>query len=195
MNKKYDINEILYVGRNLIRTQGYHNTGINDLLKASGIPKGSFYNFFESKEDFVLKALDQYGDANVEWMESFLKNKALSPKKRLQAFYEDTIRVNQHPDEACSHGCLINNMSVEVAGINQNLADATNYHYTRLLRLLAGCLQEGQESGEIRNDYSAEELAEYMHTNFFGALSRMKSTREITPLKRALKMNMDFISA
>ena len=195
MNKKYDIEEILQVGRNLIRTQGYHNTGINDLLKASGIPKGSFYNFFESKEDFVLKALAQYGDANVAWMESFLKNKALSPKERLKAFYTDTIRVNQHPDEACKSGCLINNMSVEVAGINQNLADATDHQYSRLLQLLAECLKEGQELGEIRDDYSPEELAEYIHANFFGALSRMKSTRELVPLQRALSMNMDFISA
>ena len=195
MNKKYDIDEILEVGRDLIRTQGYHNTGINDLLKAAGIPKGSFYNFFTSKEDFVIKALAQYGDANVAWMESFLTDTSISPKERIKAFYEDTIRVNQHPDEACKSGCLIANMSAEVAGINQNLADETNLQFTRLLRLLVECLKEGQELGEIRSDYSAMELAEYIHTNFFGALARMKSTREIVPLKRALKMNMDFISA
>ncbi|MEM7513995.1 MAG: TetR/AcrR family transcriptional regulator, partial [Bacteroidota bacterium] len=66
MGYKHQAEDIINTGMELIRTKGYHNVGINEILKASNIPKGSFYNFFDSKEDFAKKALNSYGSSSLE---------------------------------------------------------------------------------------------------------------------------------
>ena len=67
--------DILAKGEILLRTQGYNKTGINEILKASGIPKGSFYNFFESKEDFGLQVLAYYSDGIIRFIKRLLQDK------------------------------------------------------------------------------------------------------------------------
>ena len=46
MGYKHDKEDILAVGYDVLRKNGYHNVGINQILKEAGVPKGSFYNFF-----------------------------------------------------------------------------------------------------------------------------------------------------
>ena len=65
MGYKHQAEDIINTGMELIRTKGYHNVGINEILKASNIPKGSFYNFFESKEDFARQVVAYYGKNNA----------------------------------------------------------------------------------------------------------------------------------
>ena len=191
MRKKYEVEDILSVGSSLIRKNGYHNTGINDILKVSKIPKGSFYNFFRSKEDFIIQVLNYYGDYSLDLIASVFDDKSLRPLERIKKFY-DFIN-NDNTSEDCSAGCLVNNMSTEVGGINLEIGTKAEEQFQKWTTYIAQTIKEGQEQGEIIDTYSAKELADYLHQSFFGALTRMKATRSKAPLDLTLKMMLDFL--
>jgi len=191
MNQKHKIEDIIEQGAMVMREKGYHNTGISDILVATGIPKGSFYNFFKNKENFGVKILEYYGDLMLHHIRRYTQNKNLSPLERLRQFYLFTIEVNQN--EAFRKGCLINNLSTELGGISEQLAKASDHQFNRLVNELAKCVAEGQANGEINNRFEAEEIAQFLHSSFFGSLSRMKMTRNEAPMELNLRMIMDFL--
>ena len=192
MRRKYEVTDILACGESLLRQQGYHNTGIDQVLKANGIPKGSFYNFFKSKEDFGLRVLDFYGGQYFNFIQEHLSDTSRTPLQRLKDYYRLTIEGNQR--EQCKHGCLINNLSLEIAGMNDNFSQAINRHIHRWVAAIARCIQEGQDRGQITKNYSAHHLAEFMHSGFCGTLSRSKSARSIEAMERFYSMSFDFIT-
>ena len=54
MKRTHKRDDLIRVGRDLIVRQGFNATGLSDILTTAGVPKGSFYYYFESKEDFGL---------------------------------------------------------------------------------------------------------------------------------------------
>ncbi len=192
MNQKYQKEDILDIGTGLLRRNGYHHTGINEVLKATGIPKGSFYNYFSSKEDFMEQALDYYGAYTLEFMQSFLRDETRPPLQRLRAFYQGLIDANRQ--EGFAFGCLVGNTSTEVGGLNETIAQAAERQLQGWIRELSQCISQGQDLGQIRTDFQAEELAAFIHTSFLGALGRMKTTRSGAPLETQFHLIFTFIS-
>ena len=179
-------------GSELFRKQGYHNTGISDILRACNIPKGSFYNYFHSKEDFCVKVLDYYGDSQLEFTESKLKGRDLSPVERLMDYYNALIAINKLEDH--KNGCLVNNISNEMGGLNEQLAAAANRNFMKWIDLIARAVAKGQAVSEIRNDMGALEIAEYLHGSFYGVLSRVKVTGNTENLNDWFNMTFRFIT-
>ncbi|MDO1501604.1 TetR/AcrR family transcriptional regulator [Winogradskyella maritima] len=192
MGYKHNKENILKVGYEVFRTNGYHNVGINKILKESGIPKGSFYNFFESKEDFAQQVIKQYGESNYCWMQDFFEECDLSPIECLKSFYSFMINLNEKDEY--NGGCLVNNMSVEVGRQNDTLGSEANQHFMGWLNILAMEITKGQDAGEITKDFSALELAEYMHSGFYGVLARTKVTRNRVYMDIWFEMTFKFIS-
>lgn len=193
MGYKHDITDIIDKGTELFRKKGYNSVGINEVLKTCGIPKGSFYNFFESKEDFAIKALERYERMNVENAKIDLEDKSVSPLERVKNFYAKSINWNEN--DGCNAGCLINSLANEMAGTNENISKAVDKSFNEFLDMLSACLREAQDQNQVRTDMSAEDLAEYIHTGFFGSFSRMKMTRSRDYMDKWLKMTFDFIEA
>ena len=189
MHKK---EEIIRKGSELFRKQGYHNTGISDILKACDIPKGSFYNYFNSKEDFAIKVLDHYGDVQLEFIKEKLRERELSPVERLMGYYKTLIDINEKED--LKNGCLVNNVSNEMGGLSGELAEAANRNFMKWVDIIARMVAKGQAISEIRNDMGALEIAEYIHGSFYGMLSRMKVTRNTDNLKDWHTMTFKFIA-
>ncbi|WP_299797158.1 TetR/AcrR family transcriptional regulator [uncultured Maribacter sp.] len=193
MGYKHNIEEILDIGYDVFRKNGYHNVGINQILKESGIPKGSFYNFFKSKEDFANKVMERYGETNANSIQDFLDKSELTPIESLKSFYSFMIDINE--SDMFLSGCIINNMSIEVGRINELMASKANEQFIGWLTILASVISKGQESKEITKKYSALEIAEYLHSGFYGTFSRMKVTRNRTYMDIWLEITFDFIKA
>lgn len=189
MNQKHNKQEILLKGIFLLRRQGYHNTGINDILGECQIPKGSFYNFFRSKEDFGLQALELYGESMLRLMRQFTRNEEMSPLERISNYLIVTIQAND--DEDMQYGCLSMNFSTELAGYNNNFAKLTDSIFQDWTYELATCIEEGQDLGEIKTDYDAETLAQFIFTALFGAYARGKSQRSTTALRQMINLTLD----
>ncbi|WP_075343484.1 TetR/AcrR family transcriptional regulator [Tenacibaculum agarivorans] len=191
MGYKHNIEEILDVGYDVLRKNGYHNVGINKILKEAGIPKGSFYNFFESKEDFAYKVIERYGETNAEWMQSFFNRSEVSPLESLKSFYRFMIETNEKDDFLS--GCIVNNMSIEIGRINDTMALKANEQFMSWLRILTDVVRKGQELEEITIKFTALEIAEYLHAGFYGTFSRMKVLRNKDYMDVWFKLSFEFI--
>ncbi len=192
MGYKHNKENILEVGYHVLRKNGYHKVGVNEILKEAGIPKGSFYNFFESKEDFAAQVISHYGMTNRQWIEEFFKQKG-SPFSLIKAFYKELIDINEQDNY--SSGCLVNVMANETGRIYDKLAKVSDESFESWLEILTKVISEGQASGEITKKYPAKQLAEFLHTGMYGTFSRMKVTRSREGMDEWYSMAMNFIKA
>ena len=193
MQRKHDKDQILVKGLELVREKGYNNTGIEDILKVNGIPKGSFYNFFKSKEDFIVKAMQKYTQSQTEWIRGFLENTSQTPLRRLKQFYETLIILNQQ--EEGRKGCPIGNLSQEMGGLSDPISYCADESMERINAVITACIAAGQQQGEIRTDYPAKQLAHYIHNSFYGALVRTKAGRDQKHFDIFMEMTFAFIEA
>ena len=188
---KHDINNILTKGIELFRLNGYHNTGVRDILKACDMPKGSFYHSFESKEDFAVKAIAHFDEMISKDFEKNLSDESLSFYERVENHFK--IHINWYTEKDFKVGCLLGNLSTEVAGTIDTVSKKISEVYEQWSIGLAAFLKQGQEAGEITNAIPAIDLANYLFNSFNGALGRMKVERSGEPLAHFLNINLQFI--
>src|ERR1700754_4660534 len=82
---------LIEVGLKLIQSGGYTATGINQILEAAKIPKGSFYHHFSTKDEFVMEVIRRYAAGEGERLQRNLNNSTLSPLKKLRRYFKDLI--------------------------------------------------------------------------------------------------------
>ena len=191
MRQKYNKAEIIEKGVALFRHKGYHNTGVDDILKSCGIPSGSFYNFFKNKEGFALQALEQYHQRYLAMLDQLLLDDSISPLERLRRLFEGNVKM--HIAQDCSQGCLLNNLTSEVASLNLKIGQVAAKHYQRNAEKLADVIRSGQHLGEIRTDYKALDLAFYLTDSFAGASVRMQAGKNDQPLKLFMRTAFEFL--
>src|SRR5579885_2187760 len=103
--------QLLEAGIDIMLEKGYNNTGIQEVLQKVGVPKGSFYYYFDSKEDFGLQIIDLFDQMYSEKARTSLDDKTKSPVERLRTYCEEG-RKNLEAQK-CRRGCLIGNLSQE----------------------------------------------------------------------------------
>src|SRR4051812_24744047 len=81
--------QLIEAGTQIMLEKGYNNTGIAEVLQIVGVPKGSFYYYFNSKEDFGLQIIHAFDEERTRTLEHFLGNKSKSPVQRLKAWCEE----------------------------------------------------------------------------------------------------------
>ena len=178
--KKDTLQHILSVGTELIHKYGYNSVGLNTILESSKVPKGSFYYYFKSKEDFGLQVIDYYGRQSAEFLASFLEDEQFSPKTRIHRLFDAANA--QYKEQEYSQGCLLGNCSLELGGHSKTFADKVSQHFDIWQEMFAKTIKIGQQTGEINNEAPAEELAQFILNSWEGALVRMKSTKDSKPM-------------
>src|SRR5689334_7629705 len=105
--------DLIEVGISLILEHGYNHCGLDQILKAAGAHKGSFYYFFKSKEDFGLQVVDAHAERRLAQLDADLAAVEYSPLERLRRFFEGSAR--RHRDLGYRKGCLFGNLGQELA--------------------------------------------------------------------------------
>ena len=193
MRQKHDKAAIIEEGIKIFREKGYHNTGVDDILKTCKIPSGSFYNFFKNKEGFAVQALEHYNQQYLNYLKQFLEDNSISPVQRLQNAFQGS--VDGHTANNCSVGCLLNSLTSEVGITSLAIGDKILTDFTTNNKILAKTIKQGQDQGEIRTDFSSNELADYLINGFSGATTRMKAGKTDQPLKLFMRTAFEFIRA
>lgn len=174
-------NEIIEKTIYIIYRQGYHGTGIQELADAAGIPKGSFYTYFESKEDYAVQALHFYHQFLKDQLLVVLKDSSIPPKERVKAFFAGNIQMLE--GFHYQMGCLVGNFSEEMGDISDRLAETVDGILHAIVGDLTRCLDEAAAPGE-----DSRQLAEFLINSFQGAMLRMKSSRDGRPLEVFITM-------
>ena len=87
------IESILKIGADLILKYGYNNVGLNKILETANIPKGSFYYYFNSKEDFGIQVIKFYSENSLVLLRTYLADSSKDPKERIISFFEDMQKI------------------------------------------------------------------------------------------------------
>lgn len=163
---------LLTIGQRVVHAHGYNASGVQDITAAAGIPKGSFYNYFASKDAFATDILEQYWAALETRLDPVLFDARTPPLARIAAFFE--ILYRYHAEDDFVLGCLIGNLSLELAGgsaeVRAKLADIL----LRWQTALATCLREAQLRRELSADHDADDLAATLIEGWEGAVMRSK---------------------
>ena len=173
--------QLLQVGAELISTQGYNNTGIKAILDAAGVPKGSFYYYFASKEDFGLAVIEHFDAHYQDKLDRILDDDAVAPLERLRNFLEAGITEMGAGDFA--RGCLMGNLAQELAGQNAAFRERLQEVFSGWTARFAECLAAARRRGDLAPDSEPEQLAEFLLVGWEGAVLRAKVTRDPQPMQ------------
>lgn len=194
VKRKIHREDILKAGLELMFHQGYNATGIKEITDSISIPKGSFYNHFESKEEFALELVKAYCNNGAKMYEARFLAPSVPPLKRFEGFF-DTLIENYAEKMDYKLGCVMSNFSAEMSDVNENFRVLLDEEFNRCQSIMAQCLKEAQEDGSLDKDADANKLAGFILNGWHGALVRMKSTGNATPLETFRDLTMNKILA
>lgn len=193
MTKRNTKAELLDHGVQLLLDRGYHSTGIQEVLKAAEVPKGSFYHHFGSKEDFGLQAAEQYADAGYALLDAMLNDQSKPALVRVRSFFEQIFQDWSTGD--CRHGCLLGNLGQELADVNEPFRLFIAATMDRWTERIARCLAEAQQDQSLSADADPMLLAHALMDGFEGAALRMKLAKTPEPLERFLHFYFEQVLA
>ena len=162
--------------------RGYHGTGVQEIVQAAGVPKGSFYHYFASKEDFSLQALEFFYGPRLQRYAEALSNPQRSPGARILSYYADVIEHFARQEKIEYH-CFIGCLSFEMAELSQPIGRRVEEILQRSMQILADCLREARDAGELPAGQDCTALAEFIGNAWECALMRMKVGGTVAPLK------------
>jgi TetR/AcrR family transcriptional regulator, transcriptional repressor for nem operon len=173
---------LLNEGLKVVLSQGYSGASVRDIVRAAGVPQGSFTNHFASKEVFAQEVLDLYFAMVRNNAEKTLRNDSLRPLRRLRAWIDLQIAFLQKGD--CRTGCLIGNFSIEASDqsklIRQRLAEIVK----DVTESLVYCLKAGVDAGELSASTDIREVASFLYSSWQGAILQSKVDQSTKPLER-----------
>ncbi len=168
----------------LIYRQGFHRTGLKEILDAAEVPKGSFYFYFKSKEDFGLALIDHYAQALSENVS--LKGAAgdASALRRLRKAFETHRDIRA--SEGCEGGCPLGNLAQEMSDLSARMRERLQQALGSIGSGIASLLREAQRQGDIPKNLDPDQTAGFILDAWEGALLRMKTEKNVEPLDRFL---------
>ena len=185
MNKKTGKEEIFVNSMGIIIRKGYNNTGLTEIIKASGIPKGSFYNYFKSKEDYGLQLLDFFADKIFSHIESYKNNTELSPLNQLHHFFDDFLKYYQESD--FMGGCPIGNFAQELGDINENFREKTESIFQKIVEIVSFFLIEAKKQSYIDENIDEYAISNSILNYWQGTLLRLKVSKDSQHYENFLK--------
>ncbi|MFH4602634.1 TetR/AcrR family transcriptional regulator [Vibrio diabolicus] len=144
---------ILDVGYELIVNRGFTSVGLSELLKNAAVPKGSFYHYFKSKEQFGEAMIQDYFTKYFERLNARFTNTDLSGYQRLMSYFEEMVKVE---DDVCNaNKCLLVKLSAEVSDLSEPMRLALRQGADKTIQAMADCIDVGIQDGSIPNGDSA----------------------------------------
>jgi TetR/AcrR family transcriptional repressor of nem operon len=166
----------------LISERGYNGVGVKDIVDAAGVPKGSFYSHFDSKEALGVEVVDRYWDAAETRHQALLEDTAVPPQERIRAFF--AALADDHELREFTVGCLLGGMALELSNTSPKTRASVSRLFERWEDRVAATLAEAQQRGELAADRDVHELAAALVEAWEGAAMRGKVEQQRAPYER-----------
>jgi len=176
-NKREDL---LRIGVAVFTEKGFHNTPIDELVMAAGVPKGSFTYYFGSKDAYALAVIERYADYFNKKLDTVLANTTLAPLDRIQAFVDEAAMGMQRYD--FRRGCLIGNLGQELAALDERFRHMLLTVLSGWQHRIRACLEDARAYGELRHDADTDALARLFWYAWEGAVLGAKLEKSREPL-------------
>ncbi|EGJ49586.1 TetR/AcrR family transcriptional regulator [Desulfocurvibacter africanus] len=187
---KIDTKErILNAGAELVHSKGFNNTGIKEILDLAGVPKGSFYFYFPSKEAFGAELVEHYARSVGSSAMAVLKDGSMSPLERYRRFLLGFEEI--FAEQGFSKGCPIGNLCQEMGDLSGTMRDKLAEVVGRMAGAVESVLREAMNAGEIFPDLDAAEMARFLLAGWQGSILLAKVDKSLEPMRRFRRMALD----
>ena len=185
--------QILDTARPIIAGKGFAAVGLSEILATAGVPKGSFYHWFQSKEQFGEALLERHFEGYLQQVDASLGAFGRSAPERLLAFFGEW-HASQSGDDPRLR-CLVVKLSAEVCDLSEAMRGALERGTTQVLARLEHCLAGGIAAGELANCPDPREVAQQLYQQWLGATLLARVQRSPEPLDQALAQTRRWIAA
>lgn len=168
-------------GTELCTERGFQVTGIDEVLRRVGVPKGSFYHFFSSKHEFGEAVIENYADYFQKKLDRLLSNQSRPPLERLGAFIEEAQAGMARFQ--FQRGCLVGNLGQELGGLNESFRQQLESVLLAWQTSTANCLREAVARKELSGSADPDQLAAVFWIGWEGAILRSKLTQSVEPIR------------
>ena len=189
ISKQLKREKLLDQGVKMLMDQGYHGTGIKEILDTVQVPKGSFYNYFGSKEAFAAEAITHYIEPFIDRLTTHLQDPQTDGLTALKKYYTELISEIEQADY--KGGCLLGNLMGEMGDTSEICRQALMTAVERYNALQQTALERAQKQGSVRKDRSAKNMADLLANSWQGALLRMKIEKSAQPLQECCQTLLD----
>jgi len=187
-----DVRELLLdAGLGLLRELGFNGSGVKEITDRAGVPKGSFYNYFDSKEALGAEVVKRYAETNAR--PTFLRDGSLPPLERLRRHF--AALTETYNDLAFQRGCLLGNLTAEIADHSPLIRQELSGLFTAWTEDIAAAVRDAQSEGTVSAERDAGELAAFLLDAYEGALLRARAEKSRAPLDRFMAIMLTRILA
>lgn len=182
---------LLEIGLRLFSKRGYNGTGIKEIVDTAQVPKGSFYNYFKSKEDFADKVIVHYAENLSARWSGYLAEGPQDPLEALRYCFERLIHDFENSE--VKSGCIIGNLAAEISESSELCKSTLQQVVRSWQEHIASSLGQAQMIGVVRADISAEMLTDFFWSAWEGALVRMRIDNSTAPVRACISVMFDRI--
>lgn len=173
---------LIRTGLAVLTEKGYSSVGVEEILRLAGVPKGSFYHYFSSKEAFGAELITAYADYFAARLDRWFLDPTLSPLDRLRGFMKDASRGMTRHD--FRRGCLVGNLGQEMGSLPASFRTQIIAVFNDWQRRTERCLKAACDAGQIAPPMTCRGLAELFWIGWEGAVLRAKLEGRAQPLER-----------
>jgi TetR/AcrR family transcriptional repressor of nem operon len=174
---------IVQAGLKCLVEKGFNAVGVQDITDTAGVPKGSFYNHFVSKEALGVEIVERYG-ANQTRRE-ILTDPSVPPLQRLRRHFDRISAL--FAESHFKRNCILGGFSAELANQSETIRESLRKLYGQWTKDIEATIAEAQTKGEIANNTKASDLAAFLLDSYEGALLRARVERSRKPFDRFMK--------
>jgi len=174
-----------------VHRKGFNATSVQDITDAAGVPKGSFYNHFASKEALGVEVVRLYSEGAAR-LDAAVDDPGLPALERVRRSFAAKVDANVKAEYAC--GCLLGNFSTELSAQSEPIRHEVSASYAGWAAWLQTLLSQAQQEDTLAADDDAAELAQAVIDAWQGAVLRSKAEQSRVPLDRFMKtLNTRFL--
>jgi TetR/AcrR family transcriptional regulator, transcriptional repressor for nem operon len=168
----------------LLSVQGYFNTSIAGIIKATGLTKGGLYGHFRNKEEIWYAV---YAECVRIWRGIVFQGvrEINDPLARLERVIENSLK-NYLGGGVFEGGCFLFNALVELAGQSSAMSDHVLKGFRDFSALLRQWLEEAQQQGRLRDGLDPGEIADFLVISMNGAAPLYAASRDPAIWQHAL---------
>lgn len=170
---------LLEAGMTMLLKRGFHDLGIQAVLQETGIPKGSFYHHFSTKEEYGLACIDLYMEGVHEGLEACIGDQSQPPLQRVRNFFEATSEKYRGEGYL---GCLLGGLGQELSGVSEAFRAKVEECFSAIAGRISEALQDAREKGDLPQDTDADAMANLLVNCWEGAALRCRLARNSAPL-------------
>jgi TetR/AcrR family transcriptional repressor of nem operon len=176
---------ILANGQRIIAGKGFSSVGITEILTASGVPKGSFYHYFGSKDAFGEALLESYFEAYLTDVDAILSAPGLTMAQRLMKYWQNWQDTQSLPDGQGK--CLAVKLGAEVADLSEAMRLALKRGTAGVTSRLARAIEAGVAEGSLSIGGTPEDVAQSLYQLWLGSSVMVKIARNAQPFETAMQ--------